>query len=215
MSKLTSKFVMIFSIIASTTFIFAQKADQKSKTILDAVSNNYKFKKNIYFKFSYGTGSNNKVSKTETGIFYSTPTQFKLKIMGVEQIFDGSKVYNISDEDKEVTIAKADGNEAMFSPTNYLNLYKTEYNTTYVGKKNINGVSTDLIKMVPVKNNGISAVYLYINTPKKQIVKIEQYGSDKNVAVIQITDYKENQNLSPSLFTFNKVQYKNYLITDL
>ena len=155
-------------------FTFAQKVDAKSKSILDGVASNYKSNKNTYFKFAYGTGANGKVTKTEPGIFYTTPTQYKLKIMGTEQIFDGTKVYNISDEDQEVTIAKANGGEMMFSPTNYLQSYKKEYNTSYVGKRNLNGVSSDLIKLVPVKNNGLKSVYIFVNSANKQIMKIEQ-----------------------------------------
>jgi hypothetical protein len=34
--------------------------------------------------------------------------------MGNEQIFDGKKVYNISKEDQEVTIAKPNGTEKHF-----------------------------------------------------------------------------------------------------
>ncbi|MDO4225666.1 MAG: outer membrane lipoprotein carrier protein LolA, partial [Bergeyella zoohelcum] len=135
--------VLSFGVVA---LAFAQKSDVKSKSILDAVSAKYKSNKNTYFKFAYSTGSNGKIFKTQTGIFYTTPTQYKLKIMGIEQIFDGQKVYNINDEDQEVTIAKANGNEMMFSPTNYLNSYKKDYNTEYVGKKS----SADVVKLTPI-----------------------------------------------------------------
>lgn len=202
-------------IVGNFTNIYAQKSDTKSKQILDAVSQNYKTKKNSYFKFSFGTGDNGKVTKTETGIFYTTPSQYKLKIMGIEQIFDGKKMYNISEEDQEVTIAKADGSEIMFSPTNYLDSYKTDYNTTYVGKKMVNGINADLIKLVPTKNNGLKSVYIFVNQPKKQIVKIEQYSSDNSVSVIAIKEYKENQQLNPDMFTFDKNAYKNYIVTEL
>ncbi len=202
-------------ILGTSVQIYAQKADSKSKNILDAVAQNYKSKKNTYFKFSYGTGSNGKVSKTETGIFYSTPAQYKLKIMGIEQIFDGNKVYNISDEDQEVTISKANGSDMMFSPTNYLQSYKKDFNASYVAKRMMNGVNSDLIKLTPTTNNGLKYVYLYINQPKKQIVKIEQYSTDGNVAVIAVKEYKENQSLGSSTFSFNKNNYKNYIITEL
>lgn len=194
---------------------FAQKADAKSKSILDAVSAKYKANKNTYFKFAYGTGKNGKVSQTQTGIFYTTPSQYKLKIMGIEQIFDGTKVYNISEEDQEVTIAKATGKEMMFSPTNYLNSYKKDYNTTYVGKRTINGVSADLIKLVPVKNEGIKNVYIFVDTPRKQLLKIEQYSNTNDVAVIAVQDYKTNQTLAGDMFKFDKSQYKNFIITEL
>lgn len=215
MNSIYSKIVAGIALVGSIGFVQAQKADAKSKQILDAVATNYKSKKNTYFKFSYGTGDKNKVSKVETGIFYTTPSQYKLKIMGVEQIFDGNKVYNISEEDQEVTIAKANGTEMSFSPTSYLDSYKKQYNTTYVGKRTVNGISTDLMKLVPLKSNGISSVFIYVNQPKKQIVKLEQYSSDGSVATIFINDYKENQNLSSTMFTFDKNNYKNYIITEL
>ena len=104
----------------------AQKVDSKAKNILDETSANYKSKSTMYFKFSYGMGSNGKVSKNQTGIFYASKNKYKLKIMGNEQIFDGSKVYNINAEDMEVTIAKPNGSEAMLSPINYLDSYKKD-----------------------------------------------------------------------------------------
>ena len=114
----------------------AQKVDTKAKNILDETSANYKSKSTMYFKFSYGMGSNGKVSKTQTGIFYASKNKYKLKIMGNEQIFDGNKVYNINAEDMEVTIAKPNGSEAMPSPINYLDSYKKDYNISYIGNKN-------------------------------------------------------------------------------
>lgn len=215
MKTLYSKLVLGALVLGASGTSFAQKVDAKSKQLLDGVAEFYKSKKNNYFKFNFGTGANGKVSKTETGIYYMTPSQYKLKIMGVEQIFDGSKLYNISDEDKEVTIAKATNSEVMFSPTAYLDSYKKEYNTSYVGKRKVGNVNTDLIKLVPISSNGISSVFIYVNAAKKQIVKLEQYGTDKSVSVIAINDYKENQNLSAGTFSFDKNEYKNYLITEL
>ena len=207
--KFLNKILLGTLVVGTFTFSFAQKIDAKAKTILDAVSANYKAKKNTYFKFTYGTGSG-KVSKTETGIFYSTPSQYKLNIMGNEQIFDGKKVYNISKEDQEVTIAKPNGTEKTLSPINYIDEYKNGYTVTYSGKSG----TLDKITLVPVKDNGIKNVVLFINTPKKQISKIIQTSTDNELAMITVSQYKENQTLSASTFTFDKNKYKNYLITE-
>ncbi len=208
--KFFNKILLGTLVVGSFTFSFAQKIDAKAKTILDAVSANYKAKKNTYYKFSYGTGKGS-VTKTETGIFYATPSQYKLNIMGNEQIFDGKKVYNISKEDQEVTIAKPNGSEKALSPTNYIDEYKSGYTVTYTGK---NG-ALDIIKMVPVKDNGIKNILLYINTAKKQVAKIVQNSAGDDVAIITVVQYKENQKLSNSTFSFDKNKYKNYLITEL
>lgn len=189
---------------------FGQTIDTKSKTILDDVTKSYKAKKNSYFKFAYKSGGS-----SQTGIFYSDNSRYKLKIMGTEQIFDGNKVYSISDEEKEVTIAKPNDNQIAFSPLSYLDSYKKDYNVSYSGKKTISGIPVDVIKMTPVKANGLKSVTLYVNTPQKKLIKLEQVSTNNDLAVITISNYKENQTLSPSIFTFDKSKYQNYLITEL
>lgn len=205
---------MTLTILGASFSAHSQTIDSRSQKILDEVTRNYKSKKNSYFKFSYTSGSGKNL-RSQTGIFYSDNTRYKLKIMGTEQIFDGNKLYNINDEDKEVTISKPNDEQIHFSPLSYLDSYKKEYDVTYSGKKTMSGIPVDVIKMVPVKNNGLKNVTLYVNTPQKKLIKLEQITTSNEVAVIGISDYKENQKLSPTLFTFDKSKYQNYLITEI
>lgn len=215
MKNIISKVIVSSLIVGAVGFTNAQKIDAKAKKILDDITANYNSKKNSYFKFSFGSGTNGKVDKTEPGIYYAAGDKYKLKIMETEQIFDGSKIYNINTEDMEVTVAKPNGSSSMFSPINYLSTYRKDYNVTYGGKKNVDGVNADFIKLTPVKSNGIKYVYLFVDSAKKQMVKLEQHGNNKDLAVIAIKEYKENQTLDPGMFTFDKNKYKNYLITEL
>lgn len=211
---LTKMTIAAFSFAISGTMT-AQKIDAKAKTILEAVSDNYKAKNNVYFKFVYGTGNGKTVTKTEPGIFYSAKDKYKLKIMGTEQIYDGKKIYNISAEDQEVTIATPTGKEQMFSPLTYIEEYKKGYNVKYVGKVKVNGVTADKIQLIPTTKNGIKSVNLFVNDSKKQLVKMEQFSTDNSVSVIAISDYRINQNLNSSMFGFDKSQFKNYIVTEL
>jgi len=136
MKKIISKVVLGLFVVGSMSFVEAQKIDAKAKKILDDITANYNSKKNSYFKFAFGSGTNGAVSKTEPGIYYSAGDKYKLKIMETEQIFDGNKIYNINTEDMEVTVAKPNANTAMFSPINYLTSYRNDYNVSYSGKKN-------------------------------------------------------------------------------
>lgn len=210
-----AKLVASAVLFAGTVQVAAQKIDSKSKQILDAVTSNYNSKKNSYFKFTFGSGVNGKVQKTEPGIYYVEGSKYKLKIMGTEQIYDGNKIYNINAEDNEITIAKPNANSQMFSPINYLNNYRKDFNVSYGGKMTVNGVNVDRIKLTPVKNNGLNYVYLFVNSAKKELVKLEQHGVNKDVSVIAIREYKENQNLAGDMFVFNKSKYPNYIITEL
>lgn len=215
MKGLISKIVLSSFVIGSMGFAQAQKIDAKAKKILDDITANYNSKKNSYFKFAFGSGINGLVSKTEPGIYYSAGDKYKLKIMETEQIFDGSKIYNINTEDKEVTVAKPNSTSAMFSPINYLTTYRKDYNVYYNGKKTVDGVNADFIKLVPVKANGLKHIYLFVDSSKKQMLKLEQYGNNRDIAVIHIKEYKENQQLDPNMFVFDKNKYKNYLVTEL
>lgn len=208
--KNTIKSFSIVAFLGMNLLAYGQTIDTRSKTILDDITKSYKAKKNSYFKFSYTAGD-----ASQTGIFYSDNNRYKLKIMGTEQIFDGKKVYSISEEDKEVTIAKPNDNQVAFSPLSYLDSYKKDYNVRYSGKKTISGIPVDVIKMTPVKSNGLKSVTLYVNTPQKKLIKLEQISTNNDLAVITISNYKENQTLSPSIFTFDKSKYQNYLITEL
>ena len=201
--------IILITAVGIINLIHAQKIDNKAKGILDAVSANYKSKNTLFFKFSYGTGSG-KISKNQTGSFYTSKDKYKLKIMGNEQIFDGNKTYSINEDEQEITIAKQNSKETL-SPINYIDSYKKGYNIYYIGKnKNL-----DIIKLTPTKNNGIKEVFLYVNTSKNNVEKIEQYSTDKHITTITITEYKENPKVDSSIFTFNKNLYKNYLITEL
>ncbi|MBF8456417.1 outer membrane lipoprotein carrier protein LolA [Kaistella sp. G5-32] len=215
MKNILKKISVGIFVIATSASFSAQKIDAKAKTILDAISTQYKSKNNVYFKFVYGTGNGKKITRTEPGIFYSAKDKYKLKIMGTEQIFDGNKIYNISAEDQEVTVAKPTGSEQMFSPLTYMEEYKKGYNVKYMGKVMVNGINSDYIKLTPVAKNGIKEVNLFINDAKKQIVKLEQFSTDNSVSVIAISDYKENQTLNNAMFNFDKDQYKNYIVTEL
>lgn len=211
-------FIKLFlsaAVAGTGIMISAQKIDAKSKKILDDVTANYNSKKNSYFKFSFGSGTNGKVTKAQPGIYYIAGNKYKLKIMDTEQIFDGSKIYNINADDMEVTVAKPNATSSMFSPLNYLSTYRKDYNVTYVGSRTVNGILTEHIKLTPVKANGLQYVNLYIDAAKKQMVKLEQYGNNKDVAVISIDDYRENQTLAADMFTFNKNKFKNYIVTEL
>jgi outer membrane lipoprotein-sorting protein len=215
MKNIISKIILSGLVVGTVGLASAQKIDAKAKKILDDVTANYNSKKNSYFKFSFGSGMNGQISKSEPGIYYVAGDKYKLKIMETEQIFDGNKIYNINTEDMEVTIAKPNGSTAMFSPINYLTTYRKDYNVTYNGKKTVNGVSADFIKLTPVKNNGLDAVYIFVNSAKKQMLKLEQHGNNKDVAIIEIKEYKENQTLDPNMFVFDKNKFKNYIITEL
>lgn len=210
------KIALIFCLLMLSFSLQGQKTDTKSTQILDLATRKYKSNKNTYFKFVLALRDKAQKTQKHQGIYYTTPTQYHLKVMDIEQIYDGKKVYNISKEDQEVTISKSNGTEMQtFSPVGYLNSYKKEYHTQYLGIKNIDKKNSHQIKLTPVKPNGIKQVNVFINTKNHSISRIDQIFDDGSSSQIEVKEYKENQKLNPNLFSFKKENYKNYTITEL
>ena len=76
-------------------------------------------------------------------------------------------MYNISKEDQEVTIAQPNGSEKHF-PYQLFDEYKTGYTVTYAGKSG----GLDLIKMVPVKDNGVKVWFCTSIRLKSRLLKL-------------------------------------------
>lgn len=209
MKKFINKIILI-SVLGVFIRVSAQKVESKAKDILDTVSNYYRSKNAFYLKFTYTSGSG-KSAKSETGVFYIFQDRYNLKLMGSEQIFDGNKIYNINREEREVTIDRPSGKGNLLSPVNYLDSYKKGYNVAYVRREN----NRDIIKLTPILNSGIKQVLLYINFAEKRIEKVEQYASDNSFMRITVNQYMESPKVNVSMFSFNRNQYKNYLITEL
>lgn len=191
------------SLLSVSTFGFSQNS--RANQLLDAVAKNYLSKKNVYFKFIHSVQGQNK----KTGIFYATPSQYLLKIMDVEQIFDGNKIYNINRNEQEITIAKPKAGDKMLSPISYLENYRHQYTLSHMGKK----TNLEIVKLTPRNTNNGKTIILHINPSTSTINRVEETGAQNQQ--IDIVAFKANQNLPASTFIFNKANYKNYLITEL
>ncbi len=208
------KIIVSAFVFGALAFSNAQKIDALSNKILNQITEQHHQNKNTYFEFVFGSGTNGKISRKEVGNFYSEGEKYILNVMDTKQIFDGKKIYNINEEDQEVTIAQPNENDAVFSPISYLKNYRKDFNVTHIGKKKVMNRNTDWIKLTPIKSSGLDFVYLFVDTQKNELVKLEQHAKNKDIAIIVITKYFANQKGKKS-FKFNKKDYKEYIITEL
>lgn len=194
-----------------TLIIFAQKIDPTAQKTLEAVKKNYESKTNYQIKFQYELNNpKQKVKQKETGVLYAQGEKFNLTILGVNQIFDGKKMYQISQEDQEVTISK--GEDEVITPTIIFDKYKKGYEISKpVVKKNI-----QTIKLIPTdKKNKAKEIVLTIDTSKKQLLNMTEYNKDNSIITLKVLSFDDKTKLNTSLFQFNKNNYKGYIVTDL
>ena len=206
------KKIFTLALVCIAVFAGAQKIDPTAKKILDEVSSKLGQNTTFYIKFNYLYSVSGGKNMAETGQVYAAGEKYHLILGSTTQIFDGSKVYTISADDKEITASdKSDGE--VLSPTAILNLYKSGFDISLAGTKVIDNKKCTLIKLIPAKATNSKSVILAIANTK--LVQVTENYNDGGNLVLTIKEFKENLIVNKSLLTFDKEKYKGYVYTEL
>ncbi|MEO9571605.1 MAG: outer membrane lipoprotein carrier protein LolA [Polaribacter sp.] len=209
------KIAVLFLSIFLTTLTFAQNSE-KAKTLLDEVSTKMGAYENMAISFSQ-TLSNEDAGIMEgdeppiRGKITLQGEKYSLNYLGNNFIFDGKKLYVINNDEKEINITDGDMGEddGFIYPSKLLTFYKEGYNFEMGVIKNINGRKIQLVTLNPIDSNSdIIKVELAIDAKTKHIYKLIQTGSNGSKTTFTITEFKSNQALSSSYFSFDEAKYK-------
>ncbi len=215
------KIAIFFLSIFLTTVTFSQNSE-KAKSILDEVSTKMGVYKNMSISFSQ-TLSNEDAGINEgdeppiRGKIIIKGEKYSLNYLGNIFSFDGKQLVVINNDEKEINITDGDieGDDGFIYPSKLLTFYKEGYNFEMGALKNINGRKIQYITLNPIDSTSdIVKVELAVDAKTKHIYKLIQVGANGSKTTFTITDFKGNQPLNDSFFTFNKEKYKklNYTI---
>lgn len=217
MKKITLLFLSLFI----TTLTFSQTSE-KAKSLLDEVSSKMGAYQNMYIGFSQ-TLSNEDAGIKEgdeppiRGEINLQGQKYILNYLGNKFIFDGSKLYVINNDEKEISITENDmeDDDGFIYPSKLLTFYNEGYNFEMGELQNINGRKIQFVTLNPIDSNSdIVKVELGIDAKTKHIYKLIQTGSNSSKTTFTITKFKSNQTLAEGFFKFDKQKYLslNYTI---
>ena len=206
-------------LILSVSFIFAQ-TDAKAKKLLDEVSNKMSKYENIYVQFKYNLdNAKEKVHQETRGDVTMKGDLYNVNFLGTNQFFDGKKTYTIITEDEEVNISDAEDNEeGTITPSKFFSFYKKGFNYKWDILQNITGRKIQYVKLTPIDSNSdIKQILLGVDVNTNHIYKLIETGNNGTVTTLTVSDFKTNQPISETLFTFDKAKYENegYIINEL
>ncbi len=209
--------VLIAVLMSSVTFA---QSDVKAKQLLDKVSEKMNTYENIYVKFKY------KLDNTEENVHQETRGDVTMKgdlynvnFLGVNQLFDGKKIYTIISEDEEVNISSTDNEDSStLTPSKFFSFYKNGFTYSWGALKNMSGRKIQYVKLIPIDSNSeISNVQLGVDVKTNHIYRLVETGNNSTVTTLTITQFNANQPLSSKLFVFDEARYKKegYIINRL
>ena len=211
------KIITTVILILSISFAFAQD-DAKAKKLLDDVSNKISKYENIYVQFKYNLdNTKEKVHQETRGDVTMKGDFYNVNFLGTNQFFDGKKTYTIITEDEEVNISDAEDNEeGTITPSKFFTFYKKGFNYKWDVIEYISGRKIQYIKLIPIDSNSdIKHILLGVDINTNHIYKLIETGNNGTVTTLTVSEFKTDQAISKTLFTFDKSKYENYIINDL
>jgi len=210
----------IYLLVCLLAFQFSLKAqsDPKATKVVNQVLEKVRSYNNIKVNFKY-TLANKKenISQSTRGELHLKNELYRLKLMGATRIFDGKKLYTIVPADEEVTISNYNENkEDGVSPSQMLTFFEEGYLYKWVDEKNHDGRVFQEIKLIPKNaNTEVKNVILYVDKQTSNIYKLVQNLKNNTQTIVEVNEFKTDQQLPKKLFLFNKKKYANYYINNI
>ncbi len=213
------KFILLFIfLLGHFSYVLSQNSglgqnDPVAKSILDAVTAHFNKINSLKVNFIFDNYSRNKqLVGSQKGTILVDKKRFKLT-QGNNLIIvsDGTTVWRIDKESKEITISTLDNSAETITPQK---LFGDFYDKDFLYKKNgtINNVAE--IELTPMdKRKPFFKVYLYINTIIDFIVKAKILQKDGTSFVYSFSD-TTSPAVTDADFAFSAKDYPGFDVID-
>ncbi|APD07920.1 hypothetical protein UJ101_02421 [Flavobacteriaceae bacterium UJ101] len=202
------KIVLVFAFVFGV-FINAQTS---GKDLLNKATEKMKSYTSLYSTFDYSLdNAKENIHDKQHGYIYLKGEQYNLSLLGIKQIFDGKKIYTISEEDEEVTISKGENEDALLTPTKVLNAYKKGFNIVMGEKKD----HIQYVVLTPEKKSNTKKVVIGINSKTDDLYSVMEENNEGTQTTLTLNKFIPNFPVPLMLLQYDTNKYKDYLITEI
>jgi Outer membrane lipoprotein-sorting protein len=209
-------FLIVF--LVPSFLIFAQK-DVKAKDLLDKSSETYEQAGGIEAGFTLNIKDvTNKMSEVFDGFILLSADKFFIETPDYALFFDGRTQWVYDKEFDEVNISEPDVKEVQtLNPSSVYIMYKNGYNYKYLGEKtDIKMRKVEEVELTsPDKKNDINRIVAQFDKTTLMPLMFHLYFTSGMENIIYINQYKTNQIIADSVFSFDKKKYPDVEIIDL
>lgn len=200
-------------------FTTSAQTNKQAKQLLKEASEKILSEDLVYLDFQYNfenTRVDPPVTQEETGNIAIKGDDYHLEFMGIEQIRSGNTVYTILKDDEEVQVSTFDeeDEDQGLTPSSIFTLYQKDHSYKLGETKKMDGRTIQYVILKPVASEEVKEIKVGIDKESKEIVSLQQTGTNGTVTTFQITGYFPNKELPAGYFTFNKSNYPGYYIAD-
>ena len=207
--NIKSAFVLFF-----IAFLGFPQSDQGARQLLDQVSEIYAGFETMSMTFAYQLDNATEgISQKEEGTILVANDKYKLTIMGIQQLFDGTSIYTIDDLNEEVIVQDESSLDNPLNPLDIFEFHKEGYLLQWDIAQRVSGRDIRYIKLIPTQAESQSKYLLLgIDTASKQLYKIIDLGVNGTDTTFTVEEFAANTPFAPKTFVFDEDKYANYYI---
>ncbi|MGB0916953.1 MAG: LolA family protein [Flavobacteriales bacterium] len=189
------------------------QSDEKSKSILKAVSETHKAYKDISVEFDYTLENKDAgINDTRSGKLALNGDKFYLQLMGQDIYSDGKIVWYVMKEDLEVHIKSIAEfkEETELDPANFFNQYDNGYKSKFQAEELKDGKTLNVVDLFPEDpgKKPYSRIRMAINKSNNHVSYSKTFGKDGTNYLLEVKSMKTDAGLPVEDFVFNQAQFE-------
>ncbi len=195
-------------------FVGFSQSDQRARDLLDQVSEVYAGYETMSMSFAYQLDNAAEgISQKEEGTILVANDKYKLSILGIQQLFDGTSIYTIDDMNEEVIVQDESSLDNPLNPLDIFDFHKEGYLLQWDIAQRVSGRDIRYVKLIPTEPKSQSKYLLLgIDTATNQLYKIIDLGINGTDTTFTVQEFVPNAPIEPETFVFDEDKYANYYI---
>ena len=211
--KIMKKIFIVITLIVYSICGFTQteaEHNEKSKGILEKVSNTYQNNKTTKFNFKLTILSED-INETQEGFALLEGDNFFYKTEEREVICDGESVWTYLPDDNECYIDLLEDLENTINPNEIFTIWKEGFKFQYIGEKTINNELIHQIKMFPKspEKSKYHTLLMEINETTSRIKQAIIKSKDGVTIQFEILKLTSNPSLENNTFKWDINKHPN------
>jgi outer membrane lipoprotein-sorting protein len=211
--KIMKKIFIVITLIVYSICAFTQteaEHNEKSKGILEKVSNTYQNNKTTKFNFKLTIISED-INETQEGYALLEGDSFFYKTEEREVICDGESVWTYLPDDNECYIDLLEDLENTINPNEIFTIWKEGFKFQYIGEKTINNELIHQIKMFPKspEKSKYHTLLMEINETTSRIKQAIIKSKDGVTIQFEILKLTSNPSLENNTFKWDINKHPN------
>ena len=211
--KIMKKIFIVITLIVYSICGFTQteaEHNEKSKGILEKVSNTYQNNKTTKFNFKLTIISED-INETQEGFALLEGDNFFYKTEEREVICDGESVWTYLPDDNECYIDLLEDLENTINPNEIFTIWKEGFKYQYIGEKTINNELIHQIKMFPKspEKSKYHTLLMEINETTSRIKQAIIKSKDGVTIQFEILKLTSNPSLENNTFKWDINKHPN------